>query len=229
MLKNILYFIAIIFITELQAQEQQTKDNEKKNDKENKSFFEDIPYYADDFLITAGLNNGGLYFNKNNFETTYGYGSHFGVEHYQSLGMNLFANYGLHFNNTNFRQRSTDMDFSLYRLELPFFVSYEIPELRKFDFRFLLGGQFSYLLNATRSRDYTQEEITGDNTIFIYDPSGFRRFDMGLFFGLSMEIDNYYFRIGSTINVNKLDPNEQGMIHSLHLTVGVFPFRYLRK
>jgi len=227
-LKIILLFFISTTTYYSQEDEINTSNNASLEEEEEVSKKFDFPYYLDDLVIVAGLNNGGIYFNKNNSETTYGYGSHFGVEHYQSPGMNLFINYGLHFNNTNFRQRSADIEFSLYRLQAPIFVSYEIPELREFDFRFLLGFEFSYLLNASMSRAYNAFEQASPD-FFNYQPNKFSKFDAGLFFGLSVERDNYYFRIGSTINVINLDPNEQGMIHQLHLTLGAFPFRFLRK
>jgi hypothetical protein len=63
----------------------------------------------------------------------------------------------------------------------------------------------------------------------MYRIADFNRFDGGFTFGFSVEHRSYYARFRSFSGIANTMQGVQGMAHSLHLEIGYFMFRNLRK
>ncbi|MFN3639281.1 MAG: outer membrane beta-barrel protein [Flavobacterium sp.] len=186
-----------------------------------------LPLFFDDFLVVGGLNYGGMFMTKEKSDLSYRTGFHLGFEHYQPIGKKVFLHYGVSFLQKSFRHHQEKVDWTINSMQGLTFASYEIPVLRNYDFRFLLGAHYSYNFNWYPSTSYSSEVLTNPD-LFYYDRKKFQNFDFGLFFGLSFERDNYYMRLGSTVGNVKLVNNDQGMYHSLQMSFGYLVFRGAR-
>jgi hypothetical protein len=188
-----------------------------------------LPYFLDDYFFLFSLNQSGMYWSNQFRELSYGSGFSIGFEGYMPLERIAFLNYGIHFTQRNFSHnlenaigvRSSYLDF-------PIFVSYELPELRRYDFRFLLGGQTNFRLKSRIIGEYSSAVIEDPNS-FNYDVNLFRSFDLGFLFGLSAEYENIYIRARSYVGVNKLMETEQGSMNSFSLDFGYFLTRRFRR
>jgi hypothetical protein len=201
------------------------EDGKKKSKKEEKSYWHNLPYFMDDITLIAGLNYGGIYMSNHYREMSYASGFQIGVESYVPVARIVFVNYGLHYAQRNFQYqgRLTQNSF----LDFPVFASFELPELRSVDLRFLLGGQVSYRLSSKTENPFAQEpSSTG---VFPSKPDEYKHFDLGWTFGISGEYRSVYFRLRSYVGLNNIDPRDQGSLNSFHLDVGYFLFRGLRK
>jgi hypothetical protein len=187
-----------------------------------------FPFLLDDLMVSGGLNFGGMYMTKFKDDLSYDNGFHLGLEHYQSVGKKVFLNYALLYSRKGFNHHVDDrVKFSLNTWEVLTFASYELPAFRDYDFRFLLGVNYNYFSSLGQDKEYSLAYAESGN--FMYSNHNLRKHDVGLFFGLSFERNDYYFRLSSTIGHVNLMRNDQGMYHNLNLTLGYFPFRFYRQ
>jgi hypothetical protein len=212
-----LFFILIIHIAKAQ-EDSLTIPNTK---------FSKFPFFLEDVFISGGINHGGIWMTKYKDQIDYKPGFQIGVEHYRSVGARVFLNYGIQYAQKNFTHNINDIDFSINALQGIIFVGYEIPEFRDYDFRFLVGTHLNYHFNANKSGQYSIAQSLQPD-VFKYNTADFNGFDYGLFFGLSMERKNFYWRISSTIGLNNLDKKDQGMYHGFQMNLGYFFLRGLR-
>jgi hypothetical protein len=216
--KRLIPFFTLLFYVSIFSQ----KSSDFVNTKEK-----NLPLFFDDFIVVGGLNYGGLYMTKQKNELSYRTGFHLGFEHYQPIGKKVFLHYGLSFMQKGFRYQQEKIDWAINSIQGLTYASYELPALRNYDFRFLLGLHYSYNFNWYPSTTYS-DEVRSNPDLFFYDRNKFQNFDFGLFFGLSFERDNYYMRLGSTIGHVNLVNNDQGMFHSLQMSFGYLIFRGVR-
>ena len=187
-----------------------------------------FPFLLDDLMLAGGLNFGGIYMSQYPLELTYRGGYHFGLGHYQSIGKKVFLNYAFMYSQKGFNHHVGEkIRFTLNTWEVLTFAAYELPVLRDYDFRFLLGAHYNYFANLGQDRPYPDSRI--ENEGFMYSNHNLRKHDFGLFFGLSLERDDYYFRLSSTVGHVNVVNNDQGMFQNLNITVGYFPFRHYRQ
>jgi hypothetical protein len=226
----VLLCVSILMFTKLYSQ------NEK-----SRKFTIDFPeLILEDIFVSAGINRGGIMFSNYHRELRDNNGFQFGVETYVPIQNKIFLNTGLIFVQNRFgHQSSADSQgniivFSNNDIQMPIFGSFEMPIMRKFDFRFLLGIHLSYRLWTSQSFPYSEEVVGNgayhDGGNFHYpDSRQLKRFNGGMHFGLSWEYDNYYFRLRSNSSFNNLYSSEQGMPHAFHIDFGFFPIRYFNR
>ena len=234
---NIIIGFFIFFCTfNLQGQ-QDENPNETSNGKSLN--LEYLSYLIDDIYVTAGINRGGIMFSNYFRDLRDDNGINFGVESYFPLQDKMFLNFGVNYLQTQFGHVSSLVEedekvvFKNHILEMPLYGSFELPIMRSFDFRFLLGIHLNYRLMTESDREYpsvvTELGPYKDGGNFHYPASEeMRRFNGGMYFGLSWERSNVYFRLRSSSGFNNLHRNEQGMLHSFHIDLGVFPFRLVK-
>lgn len=187
-----------------------------------------FPLLLDDLMLAGGLNFGGIYMSQYPLELSYRGGFHLGMAHYQSIGKKVFLNYALMYSQKGFNHHVGEkIRFTLNTWEVLTFAAYELPVMRDYDFRFLLGLHYNYFANLKQDRIYPDTRF--ENEDFMYSNYNLRKHDFGLFFGLSLERDDYYFRLSSTVGHVNVVSNDQGMFQNLNVTFGYFPFRHYRQ
>lgn len=191
-----------------------------------------LPYFMDDIQLIGGLNTAGLYMSDNYRNLSYAKGFQFGLESYIPVGQIIFFNYGVHFSQRNFMYK--DDLFKNNFIDIPLYVSYELPVLKSVDLRFFLGWQFSYRLSSVSDQRYFEEGGSGNE---YYKVDDFNRFDTGWTFGLSGEYKSIFFRARSYVGLGGISPttiidgktNIKGTFNSIGLEAGYFLFRNFRK
>lgn len=182
-----------------------------------------LPYFMDDLMFIGSLNRTGLHYSNEFRNLRVANGYTLGFEIYYPLLPKAFLHYGLSMSQNSFEHNGIAV--RLRQLNLPFIMAYELPVLRAFDFRFLLGGQMSLF----RCGDYRwPTTFIPNNDVFWFNDNNFQALDLGMCFGLSMEYNNFYGRLRNYTGTRKLDPADTGMINSWHIELGYFPFRKLR-
>jgi hypothetical protein len=185
-----------------------------------------IARFAEDIYFLAGTNTGGLRSSNNFRYLRYGYGFTLAVEKYYPIGKQVFFYTGINYSKRSFYYEPAEGKLKLCSsfVEIPLLFSYEMPALRRYDFRFLLGSMTSFRLKSQIKGDY--EGILNRNPeVFQYRVSDFQKLDFGWVFGCSFEYRNFFLRFRNFTGLVKIDRKEQGMYHSLHLDFGIFPFR----
>jgi hypothetical protein len=223
--KNLYIFFIVILSFQVFDLLAQGDTLELQSTKIKQGKWSNLPYFMDDIMIIGGLNSSGIYWSNNFRELSYAGGFQLGVEGIMPIGNITFVDFGFQYAQRNFIHDVNSIKFTNHFLDFPVYVSFALPELRRIDWRFFLGTQLSYRLNSTQSGDY----ITIDPDFFQYDISRFKRFDLGMTFGLSGEVKDIYFRLRSFVGVNNLDNLEQGAMNSFYIEMGHFLFRKYRK
>ncbi|HMQ06058.1 MAG TPA: outer membrane beta-barrel protein [Saprospiraceae bacterium] len=187
-------------------------------------------YFLNDTYLTFGINLSGIYYSNNFRQLSYATGFGFGLEHYIPTTYKFFINAGANLSNRAFIHRYSNQGILRYQsiyFDIPITASFELPILREYDFRMILG-----LFGSTRIASWTNNTYTPDyirNGNFTYDNNHFNRFDFGWLFGASIEYKNYMLRIRGFSGWNNLQKNEQGMINTFTFDVGYFLFRGKKK
>lgn len=208
----------------------------QKNDEESKFNTGGVPnnffqYLLDDTYLLGGINRGGVFWSNYYPELSDGNGFHVGIESYTPFIDKAFFNFGILYSQKRFSHSpsssSSSLTFYNHSIESPLFVSFELPVLRSFDFRFNLGVQLQYTFNLERAEEYAEDVFTSD--AFFYPKDGrYKPFDGGMMFGLSMERNNFYFRLRSGSGSNNFYSGEQGMLHAFYIDFGYFLLRKIR-
>jgi hypothetical protein len=200
-------------------------DSNYQNNVKSKINWTSLPYFFDDLLLTGGVNRSNIYFSSHYSELSHITGFQTGIENYYPVMDKAFIHYGAIFSARGFEHQSQNIRFRTYNFDFPIYLAYELPALREFDLRLLLGAQFTKRTGAIESSSYA---ATNEAT-FKYRPSQFARFDFGFTTGLSAEYGNHYFRARVFHGYMKMMPNEQGMNAAFFFDYGYFFFRGLRK
>jgi hypothetical protein len=204
-----------------------TNDSVKVRKKSNGIDWNNLPYLFDDMTIVFGLSRSGLYYTENYRELSHIGGWSIGVEDFLPVFDRAFFHFGLKYAQRGFEHERHSIKFITHNIDMPLFLSYELPALRSFDFRLLFGGQFTLRTGSERKGSYISPGF-GDSYYF-YRPSEFNRYDFGFTFGLSAEHNNIYFRLRGFSGYRKLMPDDTGMNSAFSAEVGYFVFRNLRK
>lgn len=188
-----------------------------------------VSYLLYDTYIVAGLNTGGIYYSNEFRELSRRPGFHMGLEQYIPMKRIMFLSAGLHYSQRNFQHRvSSQVNFISHYLDVPLYASFELPILKDFDMRFMLGVQAGVRLSSTQKGAYG-EAYLADDARFVYSTSDFQRIDGGWSFGVSFERANFMLKLRSYMGFFKVDVKDQGMMHTLNLDVGYFIFRPIKK
>jgi hypothetical protein len=198
---------------------------------QKKSFkinWSNLPYLFDDMSIIVGANRSGLYYTEYYRELGHINGFTVGVEDFIPVFERAFFHFGVKYARRGFSHAKHNIQFRTHNLDLPMFLSYELPAMRMYDLRLLFGGQMSFRTGSTTLGRYTAPNIPGESNYY-YIPSSFNNFDFGFTFGLSAEFNDFYFRLRSFNGYWKLMPDDTSMNSSFSLEIGYFIFRKLRK
>jgi hypothetical protein len=202
----------------------QSEEIVEENGKKTKN----LPYFMDDIQIIAGANFSGIFFSSNYRNLTYLPGYQVGIEKYFPMARTLFISVGPHYTQRNFKHKIDNVRFTNHYLDLPIFFSFELPEFRSIDFRFVLGTQLSYRISSNQFGEYSTETLNNPDA-YTYKTGNLNSFDIGWAFGLSAEYKNIFFRLRSYIGTTNIAKKEPGTLNSFNLDVGYFIFRPFRK
>lgn len=203
------------------------KNNSSKLEKSKKKGFRinwyNLPYAFDDLSIMVGFTNSNLYYSNHYRELSFTPGFTIGAEDFFPVFDKAFLHVGLKYTQLGFEHSAYDMVFTTHHIDVPFFLSYELPELREIDFRLLIGSRFLFRTGSTIKGSYPAA-----SDIYRFIPTQFSHFDFGFTFGLSAEYKNFYTSLRGYTGFIKLMPDDTGMNTSYGLELGYFIFRNLR-
>lgn len=189
-------------------------------------------YLLGDLAVIVQGNRSGVGMSRVFRELGFSNGFGMSIESYAPIMPMAFLNYGIGYSNKGFRfspdELDSDVHFRMNFIEVPLFLSYELPELRAVDFRFLIGTQLSYMFGANQNGDYSPS-LLENRTLHIYDAENFTPFDFGLLFGMSFEYKAFYLRFKGVVGTVMLDAPNTGQFNAFSLDVGVFPFRLIQQ
>ncbi|GHB27284.1 hypothetical protein GCM10008106_05020 [Mongoliitalea lutea] len=205
-----------------QSETEDEKDSEKEKKESTK--WGNLPYFMDDIKLVAGLNRGGVFWSDEFRNLSYGSGYQLGLEGFLPMGKISFFHYGMHYSARTFNHLN-QVDFRTNHLDFPIFASFGLPEFTSIDFRFLLGTQLSARIGGRQIGTYSSL----GNDQFLFDVNEFKSLDGGMFFGLSGEQKDFYFRVRSYIGVNNLDRRDLGSLNAFYIDFGYFLFRRYRQ
>lgn len=189
-------------------------------------------YLLGDLAVTIQGNRSGVGMSRAFRELGFNNGFGVSIESYTPVMPMAFFNYGIGYSNKSFRfspeEQDVDVHFKLNFIEVPLFLSYELPELRSVDFRFLIGTQLSYMFGANRHGEYSTSMLE-NRTLHVFNEENFTPFDFGLLFGLSFEYKAFYLRCKGVVGTVMLDAPNTGQFNAFSLDIGVFPFRLIQQ
>lgn len=187
-----------------------------------------LRYAKEDVNIGFGMNSSGVYTSKYRHDLSMGAGFQFFAGAYLPYADNMFLHVQLGLSFQQFQQKAGDnsLNFSMLFLELPVYISAQLPMSNSFESRFLLGWQSNLMLNATQKGEYP--EFWGDDdSRLIYNTADFMRVDFGLYFGFAAEYRRWMIRTSCHVGINSLINSDTGMLNTFKLEIGYFLFRKL--
>ncbi|MBX2961785.1 MAG: hypothetical protein KF687_04680 [Cyclobacteriaceae bacterium] len=203
---------------------RKTKDKSKVGKQGLQINWNNLPYSFDDIAFMVGVTNSSLYYSNYFRELSFTPGFIIGAEDFFPVFDKAFLHVGLKYAQLGFEHTPYNVVFTTHNIDIPLFLSYELPELRSFDLRLLFGSRFLFRTGSNTKGTYpTSPEI------FRFNPTQFSNFDFGFVFGLSAEYKNFYSSARGYTGFIKLIPSDTGMNNSFSLEVGYFIFRNLRK
>lgn len=200
------------------------REKSKKKKEAGKINWNNLPYAFDDITFMVGISNSGLYYSNHYRELSFKPGFIIGAEDFFPVFNKAFLHVGLKYAQLGFEHTPYNVVFTTHNIDIPLFLSYELPELRSLDLRLLIGSRFLFRTGST-----TQGTYPNSPDITRLNPTQFSNFDFGFVFGLSAEYKNFYFTARGYTGFIKLIPSDTGMNNSFSLEVGYFIFRNLRK
>jgi hypothetical protein len=210
-----------------QNQFSYTEENGKSKTKD----FSILEYLINDTYVTGGINRGGVFWSNEFRNLEYENGLQLGIEGYTPIAKKAFLNIGFSYAQRNFshspitNNTKETITFRNHFIEMPIFLSHELPEFKQIDFRFILGIQFAYRFAGSQKKSYSSETMSNS---FFYKQENFKRFDGGLNFGLSGEYQDIYFRLRSFVGHNSIYGADTGMLNAFYIDFGFFLFRNLK-
>ena len=190
--------------------------------------FSRVSYMLGDVMVVGNYCRTfvGMSRDYQDLSAAHGFGINF--ESYTPLMPKAFFNYGVGYTNKGFTHTPPPLgqaiDYRLHYLEVPFYLSYELPELRDLDLRFCIGGQLSYLVHASSSGPLDELRAM-EYGRHIFEPDGFTALDIALLFGLSIERGKFFGRARGVVGSAMVSAPNTGQMTAFHLDLGYFPFR----
>jgi len=190
--------------------------------------FSRVSYLLGDVMVVGNYCRSFVGMSRDYQDLTAAHGYGISFESYTPLMPKAFLNYGVGYTNKGFTHTPPPLgqaiDYRLHYVEVPFYLSYELPELRDLDLRFCIGGQLSYLAHAT-STGSLDELRAMEYSRHIFEPDGFTRLDLALLFGLSIERGRFFSRARGVVGSAMVSPPNTGQMTAFYLDLGYFPFR----
>jgi hypothetical protein len=192
------------------------------------NFKQSLSYAKDDISFGTGINTSGIYMSKYQRDTKMGAGTQIFSGIYLPYSDNMFFHAQLGFSYQQFQHRvlNNTINVDLFFLELPLFISAQLPISNTVETRFLLGWQSNLMLGSNQKEAYP-ENWTSDGSGIAYSSSNMMRTDFGLYFGLGAEYKRWMFRFSGFTGIRKIVESDTGMINTFKLEIGFFPFRKL--
>ena len=175
----------------------------------------------DDLMFIGGLNQSTLAYSIEHRDIDYGGGFHIGAEAYLPIVEKAFMHFGVSYAMRSFS--ISDRRYMMHNLEFPLIFAYELPEFRRFDWRFLIGFQVNGNINSTERGNF--ESINGN---YRYRADEFRTFDFGLTAGLSGEYRDFYLRFRTYFGSLSLIDEDSATTAFFQIDFGYFIFRKFR-
>lgn len=222
-MKKLEAIICLLFVLDFTAAAQQNLTDSLTFSALNKSRWQ---FFLDDTYLFAGINTSGIYYSNHSRQLSHSAGYTIGIDQYIPVSPQVFLTTGINFSNRNFSYLKHNPSISVknYYLDIPIVTAFELPVLKRFDFRLLLGANMGMRLHSRVEGNYDQIRNLHPDA-FVYNTSDFHRFDFGWQFGLSAEHRNFLVRARSYSGFVKLDKKEQGMLSSFNFELGYFLFR----
>lgn len=186
-----------------------------------------LPFMFDDMTLIVGINRSGLFYTENYRELSHVGGYTIGVEDFIPVFERAFFHFGVKYARRGFEHSRHSIKFKTHNIDMPLFLSYELPAMRMYDLRLLFGTQTTYRTGSTMQGVYPATSPTGP--FYRYMPTSFRHFDFGFTFGLSAEHNDFYFRLRGFSGFVNIMPDDTGMNSSFSLEIGYFILRNLRQ
>jgi hypothetical protein len=185
-----------------------------------------LSFILDDIYFFAGATYSGIYYSNQFRDLTYRPGMTFGVEQYIPMSGKWFLTTGVNISQRNFMHNTKDQVVRVNNLYLnsPVAASFELPILRNYDLRFMLGANIGVRMNSNLGDSYLTNPGEPSN-YFVYDTDDFHKWDWGWLFGFSIEHRAFIFRTRCYAGFRKFDNKDQGMMNSFSFEIGYFLFR----
>lgn len=225
---SVVFFISLVASPVFAQTDSLTVKDERvvqqgRNSLATSTFLGKLPYFLDDLMVVVGYSRSGIYMSRFYPDTKRIGGLVLGVENYFPVLPKAFLHYGVHTTSRGLLHTPYDVKLRTQYVDVPLFLSYELPELRQYNLSIQLGMQYSGQLSARLRNDYPE------TSSFNYELAQLRKHHLGYVFGLSLEHKSWYGRVRMLPNLSKLVANDQGMNTSLQIEFGFFPFRNLRR
>lgn len=214
--------LIFIFLTSLNTHSQEERLSHWQN------FKQSLTYAKEDVNFGAGVNISGIYTSKYRKETSMGAGAQFFTGIYLPYSDNMFfhAQLGLGYQQFQHHAFERTINIDMFLLELPLYISAQLPVSNIFETRFLLGWQSNLILGSNQRNDYP-EDWSIDGSGIEYSPNNLMRADFGFYFGLGVEYQKWLFKVTGFTGIKKIIAADTGMINTFKLEIGFFPFRKL--
>lgn len=186
-----------------------------------------MPFIFDDLMIIGGINKSNIHYSQNYRELGDINGFNVGLEVYTPVWEKAYLHIGTQIARRGFTHTMHSVEFRTTHIDIPMFLSYELPPFPKYDIRLLIGSQFSFRTSTNQIGGYSTNSTNIND--FHYKPDDFRDFDWGMTWGLSGEINKFTLRLRSYIGLTKVVRSDQGMNSAFMIEGGYFLFRGMRK
>jgi hypothetical protein len=192
------------------------------------NFKQSLSYAKEDISFGVGVNTSGIYISKYRRDTKMGLGTQIFSGIYLPYSDNMFfhAQLGISYQQYQHRALNNLIHVDLFFLELPLFISAQLPISNTVETRFLLGWQSNLTLGSNQKGAYP-ENWASDGSGIEYTSGNMMRTDFGLYFGLGAEYKRWMFRFSGFTGIRKIVESDTGMINTFKLEIGFFPFRKL--
>lgn len=211
-----------LFLISFSAKSQEEKSSHWQSLKQS------LNYAKEDISFGVGVNTSGIYMSRYRKETNAGAGLQVFSGIYLPYSDNMFfhAQLGLAYQQFQHRALDNTVNIDLFFLELPLFISAQLPVSNAFETRFLLGWQSNLLLGSNQRGAYP-ENWSDHGTGITYSHNNLMRADFGFYFGFGVEYQRWMFKASGFAGIKKIVEPDTGMINTFKLEIGFFPFRKL--
>jgi hypothetical protein len=192
------------------------------------NFKQSLGYAKEDINFGLGVNTSGIYMSKYRRDTEMGAGGQIFSGIYLPYSDNMFfhAQLGLAYQQFQHNALNSKINIDMFFLELPLFISAQLPISNTVETRFLVGWQSNLLIGSNQRGSYT-ENWSSEGSGIQYNPNNLMRADFGFYFGFGIEYQRWLFRVSGFTGIKKLVEIDTGMINTFKLEIGFFPFRKL--
>ncbi len=190
------------------------------------NFKQILSYAKEDINFGVGSNTSGIYTSKYRRETSMGAGAQIFSGIYLPYSDNMFfhTQIGLAYQQFQHHTIESALSVDMFFLELPLYISAQLPVANAFETRFHLGWQSNFLLGSNLRGQYPENWSAEDSGIE-YVSNQLLRADFGFYFGFGVEYQKWMFRVSGFTGIKKIVEKDSGMLNTFKIDIGFFPFR----